>query len=340
VAAEALGVADDAHYTASGWSLRNGDRQRPYLSLTTLVLDYRPLPELRLSIGRQIVNWDVFDGLQPANLFATLDQSDPFRTHTRGVDGVSLHYEIGPAFADLTVVPLAFTPTRSPQDRWIIVPSAVPYDVSLPPVRVEETQAGLRIGGRAGALEASAFGYVGRDHLPLFVLDFVRLNVVAVSPRLHVGGLNASYAVGERLLLRMEEVYFSSPDENRGNYLTSVVGGEYVLGDWRAVAGYLRQDLTERAPEKVLHQGERTFFQSFVSGELRWDPQTAWRARVRGGYDTRGEFALVEPEVAWRVWRSLEVALTGNWIVARRDNTYFAHIRHEDRVALRMRYDF
>ncbi len=339
-AAEARVVADDAEYTAAAYDIRNGNVRRPYLSLPTAVIDYRPLPELRVSIGKQIVEWDIFDGLQPANLLASLDQSDPFRGVTQGVNGVSLHYQPGSAYLDVTVVPMAFTPSRSPQGRWIIVPAVTPLRVDLPPVRFEETQAGLRLGGRWRDLDASLFAYVGRDHLPLFELDFTELEIVSRSPRLHVGGLNASYPIGERLLLRLEEVYFSSPDRNRGNYLDSLVGAEYARGDWRLVLGYLRQDLTARALDQVLSQGERVFFQSFVSGELRWDPGGSWLARVRGGYDVRGEFALVEPEVSYRIWQSLRVALLANWIASYRDNTYFARIRHEDRVGLRVQYEF
>lgn len=338
--AEVRAVADDAQYTAGVYSLRNANVRRPYLSVTTAALDYRPLPELRLSVGKQIVNWDVFDGIQPANLLSSLDQSDPFRSVAQGVNGISLHYQPGTAYLDLTVVPLAFTPSRSPQDRWIIVPGALGYHQHLPPVQVDETQAGLRVGGRLGDLEVSAFGYVGRDFLPLFVLNFERLIVESRAARLRAGGMNASYPLGERLLVRTEVVYLTSPDRNRGDFLDSLIGGEYTLGDWRMVLGYLRQDLTDRAQDGVLSQGERVFFQSFVSGEVRWDDGGKWQAHVRGGYDTRGDFALIEPEVSYRLWQPLRVALTGNYIVAGRENTYFHRIQHEDRLGFRVEYAF
>jgi hypothetical protein len=338
--AEGRVVADDAEYTAGAYSLRNDNVRRPYLSLTTAVVDYRPFPELRVSVGKQIVNWDTFDGVQPANFLSSLDQSDPFRSVTQGVDGISIHYQPGAAYFDLTVVPAAFTPSRSPQHRWIIVPSVTPLRPDLPPVRFDETQAGTRLGGRWGDLEASMFGYVGRDTFPLFELDFAQLVIRSRSPRLRAGGMNASYPLGERLLLRFEVVYLSSPDRDRGDFLNTLVGGEYTFGDWRLVLGYLRQDLTARAPQKVLSQGERVFFQSFVSGELRYDAGGPWQARVRGGYDARGEFVLVEPEVSYPIWRALRVALVGNYIDAHSKNNYFYRIRNEDRVGLRLEYQF
>jgi hypothetical protein len=338
--AEGRVVADDAEYTAGAYSLRNDNIRRPYLSLLTAVIDYRPLPELRVSIGKQIVNWDSFDGVQPANLLSNLDQSDPFRPVAQGVDGISIHYQPGAAYLDLTVVPMAFTPSRSPQHRWIIVPSVTPLRPDLPPVRFDETQAGTRLGGRWGDLEASMFGYVGRDSLPLFVLDFSRLVIRSRSARLRAGGMNASYPLGERLLLRVEEVYLSSPDRDRGDFLNSLAGGEYTLGDWRLVLGYLRQDMTARAPQKVLSQGERVFFQSFISGELRYDAGGPWQARLRGGYDVRGDFVLVEPEVSYPLWQALRLALVGNYIDAHRKNDYFYRIRNEDRVGLRLEYQF
>lgn len=338
--AEARVVADDAGYTAGAYALRNEGTERAYLMLTTATLDWRPVPEVRVSLGKQIVNWDSFDGIQPANLLSSFDQSDPFRAVTQGVTGVTVHWEPGPVFFDLTVVPLAFTPSRSPQDRWIIVPQAVPYHQHLDPVQVEETQAGLRIGGHAGALDATAFGYVGRDNLPLYVLNFERLTVESRSARLYAGGMNASYPLHERLLARLEIVYLGSPDATRGDFLDVLVGGEYAYGDWRVVLGYLHQDRTGRPDVPVLHQGERVFFQSFVSGEVRFDPGGRVQARVRGGYDTRGEFVLVEPEVSLRIWQGLSAALGGAYIASQRDNSYFHDIRHEDRLGLRMEFQF
>jgi hypothetical protein len=337
--AEVRVVADDAEYTAGVYSLRNANVRRPYLSVTTAAINYRPIPELRVSVGKQIVNWDIFDGIQPANLLSNLDQSDPFRAVAQGVNGIGFHYQPGAVYLDLTVVPLAFTPSRSPQDRWIIIPEAVPYHQHVPPVQLEETQAGLRVGGRLGDVEASMFGYVGRDLLPLFVLNFERLTVESRSPRLRAGGMNASYPLGERLLLRLETVYLQSPDRSRGDFLNSLVGGEYALGDWRVVLGYLRQDRTARPSEQVLSQGERVFFQSFVSGEVRYD-HGPWGARLRGGYDFRGEFTLLEPEVAYRLWQPLRAVLGGALILSGRENTYFQRIRHEDRLGLRLELQF
>src|SRR6185295_1685132 len=196
--------------------IRNANVRRPYLALTAAALHYRPIPELRLTVGKQIVNWDNFDGIQPANLLSSLDQSDPFRGETQGVNGLTLHWQPSAFYADLTVVPLAFAPARSPQNRWIIIPGAVGYHQHLPPVQVDETQAGLRLGGRLGDLDASAFGYVGRDAL---------------------------------------RIYLGSPDRNRGDFVDSLIGGEYTYGDWRFVLGYLRQDLKDRPQQSVLSQG-------------------------------------------------------------------------------------
>src|SRR6185295_2755120 len=203
--------------------IRNANVRRPYLALTAAALHYRPIPELRLTVGKQIVNWDNFDGIQPANLLSSLDQSDPFRGETQGVNGLTLHWQPSAFYADLTVVPLAFAPARSPQNRWIIIPGAVGYHQHLPPVQVDETQAGLRLGGRLGDLDASAFGYVGRDALPLYVLNFERLSVESRAPELRAGGLNASYPLGERIVLRVEGIYLGSPDRNRGDFVDSLV---------------------------------------------------------------------------------------------------------------------
>lgn len=369
---EGRAVADDVDFTAGAYSPRNESRRRPYLSLITGVLDYRPSPDLRLSVGKQIANWSIFDGLQPANLITPHDESDAFRRVELGVPSVSVHYGSGGAFAELVVVPLAFTPSRLPQGRWAIAntiakpPSTLASfveDQDLPPVRVDETQAGARVGTRLGALEASLLGYVGRDTEAIFVSQFISLGIikhrfhyaehlVARYPRLRAGGFTASYPLADRWMLRVESVYYNSPDRDRDDFLHSVAGVEYALDDWRFVVNYLHDDQTVNAaqpvesPEPVLNKGERRFFPSFIFGEVRYDAGGQLRGQLRGGYDVTGEFLLVQPEVSYRLWRALRVALLGEVIQSNRSAyehnkvSYFNAIRHEDRLGTRIEYDF
>ena len=363
---EGRAVADDVGFTAGAYSLRNATRRRPYLSLITGLLDYRPAADLRISAGKQIANWSIFDELQPANLMTSRDESDGFRRVEQGVDAIAAHYRMGDAFAELVVVPLAFTPSRLPQERWNITNTfpilpglslVEPQD--LPPVRLNETQAGARVGAQAGALEATLVGYVGRDTEAIFIPGAIlflngrphQLQITSHYPRMRAGGVTASLPVGDRLLLRTEAVYYNSPDRNRDDFLHSVVGAEYALDDWRIVVNYLRDDQTIPAPEsvtsgKVTNKGERRFFKSFVFGEVRYDAGGRLRGRLRGGYDATGEFLLLQPEVSYRLWGRLWVALLGEVIDTDRkayeDNkiSYFDSIRHEDRLGTRIEYDF
>lgn len=363
---EGRAVADDADFTAGAYSLRNATRRRPYLSLISGLIDYRPSPDLRVSVGKQLANWSIFDELQPAGFMNPRDESDPFRHVEQGVNAVSVHYGAGGSFAELVVVPLAFTPSRLPQGRWNIIQdirsdSVEPQD--LPPVRLNETQAGARVGTQLGALEASVVGYVGRDTEAIFLpgrLIFVgimhgvpqfKAQIIDTYPRIRTGGVTASYPVGDRLLLRAEAVYYNSPDRDRDDVLQSVVGAEYALDDWRVVVNYLRDDQTVAAPfdisnGKVTNKGERRFFESFLFGEIRYDAGGRLRGQLRGGYDATGEFFLLEPEVSYRLWKTLRVALLGEVIDTDRSTyennriSYFNAIRHEDRLGTRIEYDF
>jgi hypothetical protein len=360
---EGRAVADDVGFTAGAYSLRNESRSRPYLSLITGVLDYRPSPDLRISVGKQIVNWSIFDEIQPANLMTPRDESDVFRRVELGVPGVSVHYG-GATFAELVVVPLAFTPSRLPQGRWTIGTSIARelgasfverHDV--PPVRFNETQAGARVGTHWGPLEASVVGYVGRDTAAIFVpgeIIIERVNgrlkftpqIIDRSPRMRAGGVTASYPFAEQWMLRIESVYYNSPERDRDDFLHSVAGIEYALDDLRFVVSYLHDDQTVNAAEDVTNKGERRFFQSFMFGEVRYDPGGRIRGQFRAGYDATGEFLLVQPEVSYRLWRTLRVALLGEIIHANRSAyehnkvSYFNAIRHEDRLGTRIEYDF
>ncbi len=340
---EGRAVADDADFTAGAYSLRNASSQRPYLSVISGALDYQASDALRVSAGKQIANWSIFDGLQPANLLSTMDQSDAFREVTLGLPGVSAHYQPDTTYLDVMVVPMAFTPSRIPQGRWAIIPPQASQRQDLPPVRFDETQAGMRLGTRWGALDANIFGYVGRDYQPIFVPQLVflgfgdyRLDIVTQYPTLRAGGINASHPLGEQIILRVESVYFNSPDRNRADFLQSVIGMEYALDDWRFVLNYFRNDQTIGAPQEVTDPGERQFFRSFLFGEARYDGGD-FEARFRGGYDMTEEFLLLQPEVSYRVWGQLRVALVASFIDANRPS-YFNSIRNEDRIGTRLRY--
>jgi hypothetical protein len=357
--AEGRAVADDAGFTAGAYSPRNESRQRPFLSLVSGALDYRPIPDLRLSVGKQIVSWSIFDELQPANVMMPRDESDAFRRVEQGVNGVSVYYGSGRLFAELVVVPLAFTPSRLPQGRWNIIQEPDVIQVKdQPPVQLDETQAGARIGARIGQLDATLIGYVGRDTAAVFLpgqliligiengIPIFKAQIIDAYARLRVGGLTASYPFGDRVIARTEAVYFNSPDPYHDDFLHTAGGVEYALDDWRVVLSYLRDDTTVSAPQEVTNKGERRFFQSFMFGELRYDAGGALRARLRGGYDFNGEFMLLQPEVSYRVWRTLRVALLGEVIDASLSSytnnkiSYFETITHEDRLGTRIDYDF
>ncbi|MBI1815363.1 MAG: hypothetical protein HYR72_10325 [Deltaproteobacteria bacterium] len=355
---EGRAVADDADYTAGAYSLRNATRRRPYLSLITALLDYRPMPEVRVSVGKQLVNWSVFDELGPANLMTPHDESDAFHRVEQGVNGISVHYSVGSAFAELVVVPLASTPSRLPQGRWNIIQGSDVVEVqNQPPVRLNETQAGARVGTHIGSLEASLIGYVGRDTEAIFVpgpliviiengVPTFKAQIIDTFPTMRAGGVSASYPWGDRLLFRREAVYFNSPDPNRDDFLHNAWGVEYALDDWRFVLNYLRDDQIIAAREEVTNKGERRFFQSFISGEARYDAGGRFRGRLRGGYDANGEFALMEPEVSYRLWQTLWVTLLGQVTgvgkasYTNNKDSYFTSIRHEDRLGTRIEYDF
>lgn len=341
---EVRAVADDAHFTAGVVDPRMQERRRPYVTVPEAVLDWTPRSELRVSIGRQIINWSGIDELQPANLMTPLDESDIFRRVQLGAFAVTTHVELPSLTVDLAVVPVAFQLTRIPQGRWRFVPDGIGQEQDVPPVQLDETQAGIRIGTRVGALDVALLGYVGRDMFPLFTLDPTAplddLVVTARNPHTRAGGFTMSLPLGESWLLRSEVLYYSSPDRDRDQFFQYVpLGVEYTLGDLRVVLNYLRFDRTSRGRGAV-SQGERRFYPSFLFGETIWDAGGPLRARLRGGYDFQEGFALIEPEVSYRIWRELRIGFVAAVILAQASDgfDYFDQIRHEDRLGLRVQY--
>ena len=187
---------------------------------------------------------------------------------------------------------------------------------------------------------------------PLIFLGIVngapsfRAQIFSENPRTRAGGLTTSYPLTDQVMLRTEAVYFNSPDRNRDDFLHTLLGLEYAFDDWRLVLSYLRDDQTARAPEEVTNKGERRFFQSLIFGEVRYDPGGRFSGRVRGGYDANGEFALLQPEISYRLWHTLTAALGaeiiagGHTAYTSNQISYFNTIRHEDRVGTRLEYGF
>jgi len=341
--------ADDVHFTAGAFSVRNDQRRRPYVQLAEGVVDYRPTGRLRISVGKQYVNWSAFDEIQPANVMSTRDESDPFRVVDLGLYGVALHYDHDFGDFEFFVVPMAFTPVRLPQGRWNIVRDNVAKIQDLPPVRVEETQAAIRLGFEVEQLEVDVFAYVGRDFSAVFIPEVVfvggedRLDVRIIDryPRIRVGGMNATYPLSESLLARLETVYFSSPEDYQDNFIHVVIGGEYSFRDFRLVVNYLREEITKRSDIEITDKGERRFFRSLIFGEVLYDAGGRLRARFQAGYDTRGEFTILQPEISYRLWRELRAGLSGVVIDSKRGtDRYFDRIRHEDRFGADLTYSF
>ena len=345
---EARAVADDVHFTAGGWSWRNESMARPYLNLVYGTIDYQPTAALRVSVGKQIVNWSSFDELQPASLLAPWDQSDIFRRVQLGVYGVSAHAEHAAVYGDVAVVPLGFASSQTAQGRWDLVRGRdAEARRGVTPVQPDETQVGARLGAHLGGLDAALIGYVGRDVFPIYISELIfvggtqRFKAVIHdhAPRLYAGGLTATYPLTEEVLLRSEVVSFTSPDRDRNDYLQSAIGAEYAVGSWRVLVNYLRTDRTDTADEEVVDQGMRSFFLSFGFGEVRYDADGRLIVRVPGGYDFTGQFAFTQPEVSYPVWGNLRAALTADLIFANK-YSYFDRIKHEDRLSTRLEYFF
>lgn len=339
-------VADDSGYTDDAWSFRNAQRGRSAFSLVEAVVDYRPYEGLRLSAGKQLVQWSGIDSLQPTDLMRSRDESDVFRQRDLGLYALATHYEVESVYMDLVVVPMAFPLSILPQGRWDIIDDEggkVVREIDVPPVRFEETQVGMRLGWFGAGLDAALVGYIGRDSMPAFVptIEFVggvdrfQVTVTDKYPVLRSGGLVASYALMDAILLRYEGLYLASPEVYRDNFVHNIVGAELTRGDWRLVLNYMRDDTTSEAREETTDDGERRFFQSFVFGEVRYDGFSRVKVRLRGGYDIEERFLLLQPEITTRIRDAVQFVVAAD-IVDGREFGYFERIRHEDRVGIRL----
>ena len=336
------GVADDLDL----------DLREAYLDYTTGELDFR--------LGRQIATWGVGDLLFVNDVFpkdwVSFFAGRPLEYLKIGVDGLRARYSSHVLNAELLAIP-RFEPDALPTPKRFFLHddygSVTNRDEQLPDTTLGNTEVGLRLYGKFGGFDLSAYAYRGRWRTPGQRADDPNnpTRVTSIYPPLSVYGLSAQ---GQALggVVSLEGGYYDSRDDRDGGDLA--VPNSQI----RFLAGYQKQlwkDFTLGAQyyAEVMSDFDaykRSLPAGFAVKEKYRDIVTlrltqlleheTWKLSLFAFYSPAENDYLLRPQVTYKVSDSLSIALGGNVFGGHDRTTFFGQFDQNDNAYINLRYDF
>jgi hypothetical protein len=328
------------------WQLDFYDRgrQRPRLSTRRLGATLTRGP-FTLDLGKQFVRWGKTDIIVPTDRFAPRDFLTVMDAPYLAITVARATVQFGSHTVEAVWAP-RFTPSRIPllEQRWTVRPASVPASVSLvetPAAFPTASQAGIRWGEIRGRVEYSVSFYDGFNHLPdiragAFDADATRIEFSRAYPPIRTYGADAAIPL-RWFTLKTEAAYLTSSSATTDEYLLYVVQLERQTGEWRFVAGYAGEAVTERrsaltfAPDRGLSRA--------VLGRMSYtiDSNRAVELEAAARQDGKGVYAKAEySQARGQNWRT---TLSGVFLGGDRDD-FIGQYRRNSQLRLSLRYSF
>lgn len=360
----------------SSIEIRNdlSDKSRDRVFLDEGYVDLLLLKNLDVRVGKQIINWGTADGINPTNNINPVDFSDILDTEDEriGVLALSSKFYLGKFVLEAVVVPL-FTPSILPvgESRWLpsypnyfqhpVYPEKVlksSYQLQSPVLPTNDIRNGQYAAKVSTSLKGWDFSgsyFYGRDDLPsLYVSpvfinnDSIRLAISSRYQRLQVVGADFATTLG-RIGVRGESAYFLTEDRHGENsfiddpFILSVLSFDRVFSNvisnhnvnvlFQGIYQYITTG--EEVPNTGLNH---TFQRSLLfRAEYEISPYSSFR--VQSLYDFRVDNYFIQPEFTHQLADGINFLLRMDFLGGK-TNTFFGNFRNNDRVQLRLKYNF
>jgi len=351
--------ADSDGRVERSWSLDWSDRGalRPALSVRRLSGAFQR-GGIRLEAGKQLVRWGKADILNPTDRFAPRDFFEVVDAEFLPVTAGRLMWERGGDTFDVVVS--RFTPSRTPapESRWAPGPGLsvpVPGDIrrelealGLRPLSIidagatypSRAQAGARWSHVGQGFEFSAAFFDGFNHLPLIEgrLDPAEGAIALTRAYLPLRLYGADAAWPFRwLTLKGEIGYFTSRDENAGEYGIYVLQVERQTGEWFLVGGYAGEFVTREGAEPQFSP-ERGLAKTFL-GRASYTIDANRSLAFEGAVRQTGKGAYLEAEFSRAFGQHWRLTTAGTLIAGDRDD-FFGQFRENSNVRVTARYSY
>jgi len=329
------------------------------LDLREAYLDYT-MGDLDFRLGRQIATWGVGDLLFINDVFpknwVSFYSGRPLEYLKTGVDGLRARYSTDVMNAELLAIP-RFEPDTLPTSKRFFLhddfASVTNRDENLPDTTLGNTEIGLRLYGKFGGFDISAYVYRGRWRAPSQRADDPNnaTRVTSIYPPLSVYGLSAQ---GQALggVLSLEGGYYDSRDDRDGDDLAVLnsqalflVGYQKQLWqDFTLGAQYYAEIMSDfDAYKRSLPAGfaRKERYRDIVTLRLtQFLKYQTWKLSLFAFYSPAENDYLLRPQVTYKVSDNLSVALGGNVFGGEKRTTFFGQFDQDDNVYLNLRYDF
>ncbi|HEC90908.1 MAG TPA: hypothetical protein ENI55_04500 [Alphaproteobacteria bacterium] len=330
----------------------NLDLREAYIDYTKGNADFR--------LGRQIITWGVGDLLFINDVFpknwVSFFSGRPLEYLKTGVDGFKARYSSRPLNAEIIIIPRFEPDTMTTPKRFFMYDdygSVTNRDKDLPSTTLGNTEIGLRLYGKYGGFDLSAYAYRGRWRTPGERADNPdnATKVTSIYPPLSVFGMSAQgSAFGG--VLSLEGGYYDSRDDRGGKdpavansqtrflvgYQTQLwrdftIGGQYYTEIMSAFDSYKRSLPSGFAAKKK--------YRNIVTLRLtRFLGHQTWKLALFALYSPAESDYLLQPKITYKFSDNTSATLGGNIFGGKKRTTFFGQFDRDDNAYINLRYDF
>lgn len=328
------------------------DLREAYIDYSTGKLDLR--------LGRQIVTWGVGDLLFINDVFpkdwVSFFSGRPLEYLKLGVDGARVNYSTSALNVELMIVTDFRSDTLPTPRRFFLhddFAGVADRIETHPDTGLDSPEIALRMYGRIGGFDASAYAYRGYWRSPGQAPDDydVPTQVTYFFPALSVYGFSAQgHAMSG--VLSLEGGYYDSRDDNAG--VNPAIANSQV----RFLLGYQKQlsedftigvqyyteimmdfDAYERSLPNVSTPG--TKYRDIVTLRLtHFFRHQTWTLSLFAFYSPAEQDYLLQPKIDYKVTDAFSATLGANIFGGEKQTTFFGQFDRNDNLYLTLRYDF
>ena len=348
------------------------DKSRNRIFLNEFYVDFFT-KNVDLRIGKQIINWGQADSYNPLDNFNPRDLSDILDTENEvlPIYGTRLKYYIKDLTFDLVFAPV-FTPSilPHPESRWTSdLPTFIPNPTSpdfmlkanytfaefTPNYTIgKDLQLGLKTSYSFPGWDLGMSYYYGFNDVPKYIPTYgftnpgeVNIQITPDYYKWHVLGIDFATSIGQ-FGIRSETGLFVS--EKTDFFERDPVFVQAVLGIDRTFVNVFNENnlmvILEWIQEFVIDGDSfvsndfNHYFQRALFLRLQQDIGNFTQFSLQAVYDFKSQDFYLQPHLSYEISNGFNVTLASDIIISKSREGFFHQYRNNDRVQLKLKYNY
>ncbi|HYT76998.1 MAG TPA: hypothetical protein VEL79_19745 [Vicinamibacterales bacterium] len=296
-----------------------------------------------LDVGKQFIRWGRADIIYPTDRFAPRDFLNVIDSELLPVIGARGSIQIASETLEAVWVP-RLTPSRLPllDQRWAAVPpeAAVFSVADGGSVIPRGSQYGARWRHTSSRVETALSFFDGFNHLPDIDVrprsDPAAIDIVRVYPAIRMYGGDIALPT-DRLTLKAEAAYVTSPPSTSDEYLLYVIEAERQTGEWLLDVGYAGE-MVRQSRVPVVFSPDRNMARSII-GRASYTVDPRRTVIIEGAARQSGDGFYAKLQYSQAMTQHWHLTLTGVGLAGEPGNFLGRYRRNSHgSVALRFSY--